>query len=231
MSTIAADRRPKGGRAGDSEVALRTQLAVDGIRDMIVRRRLFPGQQIRQEELATILGMSKSPVREALRALEMDGLVYHLPNQGYFTARFSAFELRQAYMMRTALETMIFRALSDFPAGEIEALHQLNGAIDAAHTSGKVHEMIQLNRDFHFRIFQRSGLKLVVREVERLWQICDSYRALYQYESFGSPAGRIVVQHGEMIEALASQDLDRLINVADERRESDERRVLTMLAE
>ena len=196
---------------------------------MIVRRRLYPGQQIRQEELAAVLGMSKSPVREALRALEMDGLVYHLPNQGYFTARFSVADLRQIYLMRTALETLIFRALPKFPAEELETLRELNRQIDSANAKATVHDAIQLNRDFHFRIFRHSGLSLVVREVERLWQISDSYRSLYLYDSFGTQSGRIVSEHNDMIAALAKHDLDRLVRVADHQRSIGEERILAML--
>jgi DNA-binding GntR family transcriptional regulator len=200
---------------------------------MIVRRQLYPGQQIRQEEVAAALGMSKSPVREALRALEMDGLVFHQPNQGYFTARFSVADLRQIYTMRKALETIIFRALPEFPTEELDQLRTINKAMDSAHAGGNihanVHEVIELNRQFHFRIFVRSGLNLVVREVERLWQISDSYRSLYLYDSFGSRQGEIVAEHEAMIDALADHDLKRLIKVADSQRSIGEERMLAML--
>ncbi len=213
----------------DVPVALQTQRAIEGVRDMIVRRQLYPGQQIRQEEVAAVLGMSKSPVREALRALEMDGLVYHQPNQGYFTARFSVADLRQIYTMRKALETIIFRALPEFPAEELDQLRAINKAIDSAHAGANVHEVIQLNRQFHFRIFVRSGLNLVVREVERLWQISDSYRSLYLYDSFGSRQSQIVAEHDAMIDALADHDLKRLVKVADSQRSIGEERMLAML--
>jgi DNA-binding GntR family transcriptional regulator len=215
----------------DGGVELQTQRAIEGVRDMIVRRQLYPGQQIRQEEVAAVLGMSKSPVREALRALEMDGLVYHQPNQGYFTARFSVADLRQIYTMRKALETLIFRALPEFPADEIEQLRAINKEIDSANANANanVHEVIQLNREFHFKIFVPSNLNLIVREVERLWQISDSYRSLYLYDSFGSRQGEIVAEHEAMIDALADHDLKRLIKVADSQRSIGEERILAML--
>jgi DNA-binding GntR family transcriptional regulator len=215
----------------DTGVALQTQRAIEGVRDMIVRRKLYPGQQIRQEEVAAVLGMSKSPVREALRALEMDGLVFHQPNQGYFTARFSVADLRQIYTMRKALETIIFRALPEFPDEELDQLRTINKAIDSANAdaNANVHDVIQLNRQFHFRIFVRSNLNLIVREVERLWQISDSYRSLYLYDSFGSRQGEIVAEHDAMIDALVEHDLKRLIKVADSQRSIGEERILAML--
>jgi DNA-binding GntR family transcriptional regulator len=221
---VRAGRRPEG-----PPVSLRTQQAVDGISEMIVRRKLFPGQQIRQEELATILGMSKSPVREALRALEMEGLVHHHPNQGYFTARFSADDLRQIYLMRRALETEIYKRLPLIPAAELQALKHLNKAIEAVNKRGPIHDVVRLNREFHFRIFAASGLTLVLREVERLWQISDSYRSLYLHDSFENAQGRIVNEHDQMIGALADHDIERLITVADEQRLSGEERVVAML--
>lgn len=213
----------------DGGVALQTQRAIEGVRDMIVRRQLYPGQQIRQEEVAAVLGMSKSPVREALRALEMDGLVYHHPNQGYFTARFSVADLRQIYTMRKALETLIFRALPKFPDDELDELRLINKEIDSANANANVHDVIQLNRQFHFKIFVPSNLNLIVREVERLWQISDSYRSLYLYDSFGVRQGEIVAEHEEMIEALVDHDLKRLIKVADSQRSIGEERILAML--
>jgi DNA-binding GntR family transcriptional regulator len=222
MKNSAQSRSEPGGE-------LQTQRAIEGVRDMIVRRQLYPGQQIRQEEVAAVLGMSKSPVREALRALEMDGLVYHQPNQGYFTARFSVADLRQIYTMRKALESIIFRALPEFPQEELDQLRTINKAIDSASGNANVHDVIQLNRQFHFRIFVRSNLNLVVREVERLWQISDSYRSLYLYDSFGSRRSEIVAEHDAMIDALTDHDLKRLIKVADSQRSIGEERMLAML--
>jgi DNA-binding GntR family transcriptional regulator len=222
-------KNSSGRSKADGGVALQTQRAIEGVRDMIVRRQLYPGQQLRQEEVAATLGMSKSPVREALRALEMDGLVYHLPNQGYFTARFSVADLRQIYTMRKALETLIFRALPEFTPAELEELRKRNEAIDSANAGSNVHEVIDLNRQFHFRIFMRSNLNLIVREVERLWQISDSYRSLYLYDSFGTRRSGIVAEHEAMIDALAIHDLEGLIRVADTQRSTGEERILAML--
>ena len=76
---------------------------------MIVRRQLAPGTQIRQVELAAQLGLSRSPLRQALSALETEGLVTHEQQRGYFVARMSVDHLSQIYRMRELLETELLR--------------------------------------------------------------------------------------------------------------------------
>jgi DNA-binding GntR family transcriptional regulator len=186
---------------------------------MIVRRRLYPGQQIRQEELAAELGMSKAPLREALKALEMEGLVHHAPNQGYFTARLSGTDLQQIYLMRRLLETELLLALRPAEVPDINHLQALNAEMVRVGIDSPLGQFAELNREFHFRIFSLAGMSLVLREVERLWQISDSYRPLSIFDSFGSVHQRIVADHDEMVAALQVRNLSRLVQTADKHRD------------
>src|SRR5258705_13989902 len=87
-----------------SEAAELTKQAADRIRDLIVRRQLLPGEKIGQVELARRLGVSRSPLREALRTLESEGIVTYEKNRGYLVARLDADELAQVYRLRAILE-------------------------------------------------------------------------------------------------------------------------------
>src|ERR687885_171179 len=79
-------------------------LIADALREEIRRGRAEPGQALRQEEIATRFGVSRLPVRDALRRLETEGLVVVYPNRGAFVAEFSPDEVREIYDLPILLE-------------------------------------------------------------------------------------------------------------------------------
>jgi DNA-binding GntR family transcriptional regulator len=200
--------------------------ALGAIRDLIRRRELLPGEPVRQQDMAKRLGMSRVPVREALKALQTEGIVRHSPNQGYFVAKFSSAELDQIYLMRRVLETALLQHL-DWPDEEVlAAISEINDGLARAAHSGEVALVVQLNREFHEAVFSLSPLKTVHREVARLWEMSDSYRALYLY---GPARERIAAEHQAMLDALAARDLDALIAATDRHRGVAQEEVAAML--
>jgi DNA-binding GntR family transcriptional regulator len=204
--------------------ATAAQRATNVVREMITGRELLPGQQMRQEELSRSLGLSRSPLREALRALESEGLVRHVPNQGYFVSRLDADELRQVYLMRRLLETDVLRSL---PRQSRDQLARLRTANDLVATAETTPDALAANRGFHFAIFELSPLELVVQHVERLWTLSEPYQAAYLL--LPETRARIVREHGALIRALRQHDLKQLVAVANAHRAASERAVLTLL--
>ena len=146
-----------------------TREAIEALREMIVRRQLAPGAQIRQVELAGRLGLSRSPLRQALSALETEGLVTHEQQRGYFVARMSVDHLTQIYRMRELLETELLRTVRAPEPDELTGLATRNDAIQAAMDDGDVTGMLVANRDFHFGLFDLSPLGAIRQDVARLW--------------------------------------------------------------
>jgi DNA-binding GntR family transcriptional regulator len=95
-----------------------------------------------------------------------------------------------------------------------------------AAAAGEVAVVVQLNREFHEAMFGLSPLKTVHREVRRLWEMSDSYRALYLY---GPARERIAAEHQAMLDALAAHDLDALIAATDRHRGVAQEEVAAML--
>jgi DNA-binding GntR family transcriptional regulator len=176
--------------------------------------------------MAKRLGMSRVPVREALKALQTEGIVSHSPNQGYFVAKFSAAELDQIYLMRRVLETALLQHLVWPDAERLAAISDVNERMGRAAAAGEVAVVVQLNREFHEAMFGLSPLKTVHREVRRLWEMSDSYRALYLY---GPARERIAAEHQAMLDALAAHDLDALIAATDRHRGVAQEEVAAML--
>ncbi len=201
-----------------------TQRATDAVRSMIVRRSLAPGQQVRQDGLAEELGLSRSPLREALRALESEGLVRYAPNRGYVVTRLSDRELRQIYLMRMLLEPAVLRSIAAPAPGVLEQLALIN---DEVRDAGPGAELLSANRRFHFAIFALSDLDVVVEQLERLWNRAAPYQAAYVAQPL--VRGRIVAEHAAMLEALKRDDLTALIEIADGHRAVAEATVLATL--
>ncbi|MFF1253724.1 GntR family transcriptional regulator [Pseudarthrobacter sp. NPDC058329] len=178
---------------------------------MITSGELLPGQQIRQEGMAEKLGVSRLPVREALRELTADGLVTHTPNVGYSVARLSADEFQQIYLMRELLEAEVIKSLPRLTDEELAHVERLNTAVIEAADDADIAAMRVANHDFHFAIFRKSSLELVVGEIERLWRWASPYHAAY----LSSPASRLQIleEHQGMIEALRRGDNQSLVEL------------------
>lgn len=190
---------------------------VDEIRWMMRSGELVPGQQVRQESLAVRLGVSRIPVREALKALETEGVLRHEPHVGYSVTRLTGDELRQAYLMRRALETEVLLALPRLSTTRLRELTELNQAIGEAVAAGDVSRIAAANQAFHFAMFGYSGLGLVVDEIDRLWKMTDPYRTVHLYDS--AARKRVVREHRAMIAALRRGDNATVVELMNTHRE------------
>ncbi len=211
----------------DGTIQLTLQ-AADEIRDLIVRRVLLPGEKIRQVELANRVGVSRSPLREALRTLESEGIVSYEVNRGYVVSRLDRHDLEQIYRMRALLEHEILGTVIRPNAKTLRAITKHNDAMAAAIEAANVSVMLEANRNFHFAIFDLSPLDLFRREVRRLWQLSEGYRATYLWQP--QTRTRIVAEHAAIITSLRDFDPDQLIELCTQHRAASEDVVTGLLA-
>jgi len=117
------------------------------ILDEIRAGLLSPGDRITESDIAERLGISRTPVREAMRQLESDGLTSHTPRSGTTIRQLDYSEVSELYEMRAVLEStaarFAARAASDVEVGELISLHQ------AMCSTTDAHQLDQLNQQFH----------------------------------------------------------------------------------
>jgi DNA-binding GntR family transcriptional regulator len=211
-------------RSTPETLAERAALA---LRELVHDGVLLPGQPIRQAAIAQKLGISRVPVREALKNLQADGLVEAAPTGGFVVTRLSSDELSQIYVMRRLLETELLRRITTVPDAEFAALHELNERM-SEHIDHPTRELRRLNQEFHFRMFRLSGLTHIVAETARLWNKTAPYRLVYSAER--AARVRIVADHRNLIDALRRGDADGLIQHMNDHRSTGERNVVSVLS-
>jgi DNA-binding GntR family transcriptional regulator len=194
--------------------AVPVQLALHAsarLRGLIIDRVLLPGEKIRQAALAAELGLSRSPLREALRTLEAEGVLVHEANRGYVVARFDLEDLIEIHRMREMFESALLCSIRPPTTHTLERLEAFNAEMSRGIDDEDVTVVLRANREFHFEIFELSPLAQFKREAHRLWHLSEGYRTgWWQSEDLRA---RIDAEHVAMIDALREQDIDRLVQI------------------
>lgn len=201
---------------------------LSALREDIRTGLLAPGDQVVQEALAERYGVSRVPLREALKTLESEGQVVYHPHRGYFVAELSIADLLEVYRLRQVLESEAVRAaVPTLGDDDVEALADLAVAVDAAAGAGDLGEVSAANRRFHFALFDAAGMPRLSRLLRQLWEATDAYRSLY-FEAEENRA-RVSLEHAEMVAALRARDADRLVELHDCHRDNSVRAVRALL--
>ncbi len=201
--------------------------AILAVREMVHDGVLLPGQPVRQGAVAEQLGISRVPVREALKSLQADGLVEPSPSGGFVVVRLSGDELSQIYLMRRLLETEMLERIVDVPEAEIDVLTDLNVQM-AQRIEKPDREWHALNRRFHFGMFALAGMRHVVVETARLWDQSAPYRSIYSSDR--AVRDRIVGEHAQLLDALRRGDLAQLVRFMDAHRGASQVEVVSLLS-
>ncbi len=192
-------------------------VVLSALREDIVSGVLGPGDQLVQETLAERYGVSRVPLREALKMLESEGQVINHPNRGYFVAELSVDDLREVYYLRSLLEDAALRqAIPTLDDADIEDIAALCDEIDDAALAEDVVLMAAANRRFHFAIYDAAGMPRLSRLLRQLWDATDAFRALYYQRSTNRE--RVSAEHAQMMVALRARDSDAVVQLHDAHR-------------
>jgi DNA-binding GntR family transcriptional regulator len=184
---------------------------VDGIRDMILKGHLKPGDRLRQDELADTFGVSTMPIREALRQLQAEGLVLFRPRRGAIVASVSVSEYEEIYRIREELETLACRwAAEDFERIPVDRLRVLMGEIEEAEANFEdVYRRMELVREFFFTIFEASEKEHLLRILSSLWDLTQQYRRYFS--AFPELIPQRLANYRSAYEACEARDPERLV--------------------
>ena len=185
---------------------------LERLRDMIIEGRLEPGQRINEGAVGAQLGVSRTPLREAIKSLASEGLVEMQPAKGAVVRRFSLRDLREILEVIKSLEQLGGRIAcaqaTDAQIAEVVALHERMMALYAEQNRL---EYFKLNQAIHTSFVQNSGNAVLAEMHETLQARIKRLR--YVGNSEPSKWANAVAEHEEMIKALKKRDANRLAEV------------------
>ncbi len=181
---------------------------------MLLSGELPPGKRLIESRLAESLGVSRTPVREALRRLESDGLVYSVPNAGCVVADFLG-NMAEIYLIRERLESLAAaRAAENIGDEAMQRLTLLQKEMreEVASSSPNIDRLVELNRDFHSTIYSSCGSVRLERIIDQLVPKQSASHAMSLYS--GREMASALREHDQILEALDMKDaatVDRLV--------------------
>jgi DNA-binding GntR family transcriptional regulator len=175
-----------------------------GIVRLIISGALEPGSNITERRLSARLGVSRTPVREALLGLERDGLVYTDPNRGFFVQPLTVQEVQETYPILWTLEQLAVRLTTGFSATTLQELRRLNE--EMRHPDVEPHQAIELDNRWHLALAIGCGNARLIDLLATLKRTIHRYE--FAYMATEGLAKRSVEQHSEIIAAIEGGDME-----------------------
>ncbi len=176
------------------------------LRQAILKGELAPGERLMEVSLAQKLGVSRTPVREAIRKLELEGLVLMIPRRGAEVARISEKSLRDVLEVRRGLEDLAVElACARITESQIVELKKANVNFENSLTSNDVTAIAEADERFHEIIYRATGNDKLVQVISNIKEQMYRYRLEYIKDSAKRQA--LVGEHKEIVAALERRNL------------------------
>ncbi|TCP21172.1 GntR family transcriptional regulator [Scopulibacillus darangshiensis] len=199
------------------------QAAYKQLKEAILTGRLTSGRYYTEVELATVLDISRTPVREAVKDLIHDNLLVAVPRKGMKIKDFTKIEIEQVFLLRKAIETEVLnkfmKAVADEQVDELNELIKLQK--QALIDKDKI-TFIHLDQKFHNRIFSFTNYELIEEIFVRLHNLTRliGHKALLK----GGRMEEVIIEHRDIVEAIEKRDAalakEKLIRHLDETEKS-----------
>jgi DNA-binding GntR family transcriptional regulator len=196
------------------------QEVCDGVRQAILAGDLAPGSRVLEVQIAASMGVSRAPVREALRQLEQEGLIEFYPHRGAVVVGVPEDEIDVIYQLRATIEEeAITRVCANVTPEDIERLEESLAEIKRVRSEGDIAKIAEADLQFHRTLVELSGFRLLLR----IWSSLDGMVRARTYLAMSNRApGRDflmesgVVSHSALVEAIKSGSQKRAARAARE---------------
>ena len=175
------------------------------LRQAIITGEFAPGERLMEISLANRLGVSRTPVREAIRKLELEGLVIMIPRKGAQVARITEKNLRDVIEIRTVLEE--FAAVLACELIDQAGLHDLRQAHEdfiRSVENGDILDIVDKDETFHDTIFRATNNDRLISIINNLRE--QFYRYRMEYVKDIRQRSNLVEEHRELLDAISSRD-------------------------
>lgn len=188
--------------------------AYDALHGAIVSGDIAPGERLRIESLAAMLGMSHLPIREAIRRLESDGLVAHVPHRGASVVALSLDDLRELYDARLLLEPAIIRrSAASFNESDAAVARAALDRQTAAEEARAVADGWTAHTEFHAALYEPSKAHWLLHFVRPLWDSSQRYRMAVTPLRSDERRREAHAEHLQLLDACLAGDGERAAHV------------------
>lgn len=205
------------------------EIVYESLRDAIVNQTLKPGERLMEKELADEMGVSRTPVREAIRKLELEGYVIMIPRKGAYVAGLSIKDINEVFEIRGALEALAAGLAAQRASEEEIEEMELSLALEASHfETSDLLKTIEVDTKFHDLIFKASKNSRLMGMVKDLREQVQRFRTT----TLAVP-GRMkfaLDEHRKIIECIAARDIEAAQRAAGDHIESAEAALLEVIS-
>ena len=179
------------------------EIVYEELRNQILTGRIKPGTRMMEIELAEDMGVSRTPIREAIRKLEKEGLVVIEPRKGAYASELSLKDMIEILEVRANLEGLAAQCAAErITEIEKQMLKEVYENFDQAVLDGNMGEMIQNDTRFHHLIVESSKNNYLIHMVEQLQELVLRFRYIY-YKDF-KRAEEMPAEHRRIFEAIVN---------------------------
>ncbi len=179
------------------------------LREAILKGDLKPGERLMELQLASKLGVSRTPIREAIRMLEQEGLAVTVPRKGAEVAKMTLKDMEDVLEIRDTLDELAARvACSRISEEQLERLKQIKKQFEDSLQTKDVKKIAQADVKFHDVIYEATGNPKLVNLLNNLREQIYRYRIEYLKDASSYPT--LIKEHEAILEALQSRDEEKV---------------------
>lgn len=211
----------------DSYQPLR-EVVCETLRDAIRKGVLKPGERLMEIQLAEELGVSRTPVREAIRKLELEGYVIMMPRRGTYVANLSIRDVNEVFEIRTSLDSLASGLAAErITDEELERLQRLLVAIGGYIEANDMEKIVETDTEFHDLLYQASRNSRLVGIIFNLREQLTRFRSTSM--SFPGRLKATLEEHRRIVEAIAQGDVKEAQAAAEYHMEKSEQTLLSSM--
>lgn len=204
------------------------EVVFETIREAIISGYLRPGERLMEVQLAEEMGVSRTPVREAIRKLELEGFLVMMPRKGAYVAGISMKDIADVFEIRASMESLAAGLAAErITEEELENLKQILVSVAESADHNDLDGIVHTDTDFHDIIYKASRNDRLIQIINNLMEQIQRFRAT----SLAFP-GRMKVtveEHRKLVEAIANRDVSLAKALAQEHVENAENSMLEAL--
>ncbi len=190
------------------------EMVYEELKMQILKGSIIPGTRMMEVELAEEMGVSRTPIREAIRKLEKEGLVTIEPRRGAYASMISTEDMVEILEVRQDLEGLAaYFAADRMTKSQMEELKQVSNSYNEAVMQGNMEAMIKHDTRFHHIIVESCRNKILVQMIEQLQELVLRFRYIY-YDNFRR-AENMPEEHEAIVAAIAEGNADKARAAAD----------------